>query len=486
MVTFSLSIVLLIVGYLFYGKLVERIFGIDAERTTPAYAKQDGVDYIPMKSWRSFMIQFLNIAGLGPIFGAIMGAKFGTSSFLWIVFGSIFAGGVHDYISGMLSLRMDGAGLPEIHGRFLGNRVKRFMRFFTVFLLILVGAVFVSGPAEILATLTPENFNMTFWIALILLYYIIATLLPIDKLIGKIYPIFGFCLLFMAVGIMGVLFYYHPQLPEIWQGLSNKQPNANNNPIFPMMFVSIACGAISGFHATQSPLMARCLTNERQGRPIFYGAMIVEGIVALIWAAAASYLFYTPEGQALVPEGQTMTPAAIVHLLCNQWLGVVGAILAILGVVAAPISTGDTAFRSARLIVADALGINQKTFVKRLAVAIPLFVAGFSVLLYSLWDKEGFAVIWNGFSWANQFLAMVTLWAITVYLSNEGKCYWITLIPALFMSMVSMSFILISKATGFGLPHAWGYFGAATVTVGFLLAFFILRKNKNKLSTINK
>lgn len=486
MITFAISIVLLVVGYFFYGKLIEKIFGANPERETPAYAKQDGVDYIPMKSWRSFMIQFLNIAGLGPIFGAIMGAKFGTSSFLWIVFGSIFAGAVHDYISGMLSLRMDGAGLPEIHGKFLGNRVKRLMRFFTVVLLILVGAVFISGPAEILATLTPETFNMTFWIVVILIYYIIATLLPIDKLIGKIYPLFGFCLVFMAVGIMVELFYYHPALPEIWQGLDNKQPNAANNPIFPMMFVSIACGAISGFHATQSPLMARCLTNERQGRPIFYGAMILEGVVALIWAAAASYLFYTPEGQALVPAGQSMTPAAIVNLLCNHWLGVVGAVLAILGVVAAPISTGDTAFRSARLVVADALNINQRTLLKRLGVAVPLFVAGFIVLLYSLWDKEGFAVIWNGFSWANQFLAMVTLWAVTVYLSVEKKCYWVTLIPALFMTMVSISFILVSKTTGFGLPYRWGYIAAAIMTLSFMVWFFVWRKRKNKLSITHK
>ena len=286
MITFIISIILLVAGYFLYGRLIERIFGIDPKRATCATTKQDGVDYIPMKPWKIFLIQFLNIAGVGPIFGAIMGAQFGTASFLWIVFGSIFAGAVHDYLSGMISLRMDGASLPEIHGKYLGNGVKQFMRGFMVILMILVGAVFVSAPASLLSSLT--SWKMIYWIIIIFVYYAIATLLPIDKIIGKIYPIFGICLLFMVVSIMFAIFWYQPELPEIWEGMPNTHPQAEANPIFPMMFISIACGAISGFHATQSPLMARCMVNEKQGRPIFYGAMITEGIVALVWAAAAT------------------------------------------------------------------------------------------------------------------------------------------------------------------------------------------------------
>ena len=478
MVTFVISLLLLVAGYFIYGRLTERIFGIDEKRTTPAYTKQDGVDYVPMKSWRIFLIQFLNIAGLGPIFGAIMGAKFGTSSFLWIVFGCIFAGAVHDFLSGMILLRLGGVGLPEVHGKYLGNKVRVFMRYFTVLLLILVGAVFISGPAEILAGLVGGNFNQFFWIVVIFLYYVVATLVPIDKLIGKIYPVFGFCLLFMAAGIMVALFVHHPQLPEIWNGLGNKMPDAVNNPIFPMMFVSIACGAISGFHATQSPLMARCLTNEKQARPIFYGAMITEGVVALVWAAAASYLFYTPEGQ-VIANGQSTTPASVVNILCNEWLGTVGAILAVLGVVAAPITSGDTAFRSARLIIAESFNINQKPLMKRLSVAVPIFVLGLLVLIYSFKDKDGFAVIWNGFSWANQFMAMVTLWAVTVCMAQNKKWIWVSLLPALFMTMVCTSYLLISTKTGFGLPHWLGYLLSGGVTFSLLVWFFVWKKRNS-------
>ncbi|MBQ7490907.1 MAG: carbon starvation protein A [Bacteroidales bacterium] len=485
MVTFVISLVLLVAGYFIYGRVTEKIFGIDKNRQTPAYTKQDGVDYVPMKSWRIFLIQFLNIAGLGPIFGAIMGAKFGTSSFLWIVFGCIFAGAVHDFLSGMILLRLGGVGLPEVHGKYLGRGVRVFMRYFTVLLLILVGAVFISGPAEILAGLVGGKFNQFFWIVVIFVYYIVATLVPIDKLIGKIYPVFGFCLLFMAAGIMVSLFVFQPQLPEIWNGLDNKMPDAANNPIFPMMFVSIACGAISGFHATQSPLMARCLTNEKQARPIFYGSMITEGVVALVWAAAASFIFYTEDGQALLGTASS-TPASIVNILCNSWLGPVGAILAVLGVIAAPITSGDTAFRSARLIIAESFKIDQKPFVKRILVAVPLFILGLLVLIYSFQDKDGFAVIWNGFSWANQFMAMVTLWAITVCLAQNKKWFWISLLPALFMTMVCSSYLLISTKTGFGLPHTLGYILSGVVTFSLLVWFFVwkIRNSKNFIPSL--
>ena len=300
MITFVCCLIALIVGYFIYGKFIERIFGIDAKRQTPAYTHQDGVDYIPMPTWKVFMIQFLNIAGLGPIFGAIMGAKFGTASFLWIVLGSIFAGSVHDYLSGMLSLRHNGESLPEIIGRYLGVNFKQFMRGFTVILMVLVGSVFVAGPAGLLAKLTPEHLDTTFWIIVVFLYYILATLLPVDKIIGKIYPLFAAALLFMAIGILVMLFVNHPPLPEITDGMPNTYPG--HLPIFPIMFVSIACGAISGFHATQSPLMARCIKNEKYGRPIFFGSMITEGIVALIWAAAATYFYHNNGKRAVRPR----------------------------------------------------------------------------------------------------------------------------------------------------------------------------------------
>ena len=315
-----------------------------------------------MPKWKIFLIQFLNIAGLGPIFGAIMGAKFGSASFLWIVFGCIFAGAMHDYFAGMMSLRHNGEGLPSTVGRYLGNTAQTGMRIFTLILLIIVGVVFVSGPANLLAMLTPENLDATFWILVIFAYYIVATLFPIDKIIGKIYPVFGFALLFMAIGILGVLLFTFPDIPEITDGVKNMHPKAESNPIFPMMFVSIACGAISGFHATQSPMMARCMSNEKQGRPIFFGAMITEGIVALIWAAAATF-FFSPEGQeffGITDANVNSDAASIVHIISYKWLGIIGGFLAILGVIAAPISTGDTAFRSARLITADFLKIGQK------------------------------------------------------------------------------------------------------------------------------
>jgi carbon starvation protein CstA len=475
MVTFISSIIILILGYFFYGKFVERIFGIDVRRLTPALTKTDGIDYIPMKPWRIFMIQFLNIAGLGPIFGAIMGAKFGTASFLWIVFGSILAGAVHDYLAGMLSLRMDGASLPEIQGKYLGNMVKQGMRVFMIILMILVGVVFVVGPAALLAKLTPDIFNTIFWIIIILIYYVIATLLPIDKIIGKIYPIFGFCLLFMAVGIIVAIFYYHPHIPEIWEGLSNRHPQADNTPIFPMMFISIACGAISGFHATQSPLMARTVTNEKQGRPIFYGAMIVEGIVALIWAAAASYLFFDSSDNHFLYESNA---SIIVDAITKNWLGRLGAVLAVLGVVFAPITSGDTAFRSARLIIADFLHIDQKPIIKRLWIAIPLFLTAFFVLLYSINDANGFDKIWRYFAWANQTLAVFTLWAITVYLSLEKKNYWLTLLPAVFMTTVCSAFILSASNEGFGLTKSIAYSISAVITLLTVIRFFMWRKKQ--------
>lgn len=444
MITFTLCLLALLLGYILYGKFVEHVFGPD-DRKTPALTKADGVDYIPLPTWKIFMIQFLNIAGLGPIFGAIMGAKFGTASYLWIVLGSIFAGAVHDYLAGMLSLRNGGESLPEIIGRYLGLSTKMVMRGFTVLLMILVGAVFVAGPAGLLAKLTPEHLDTMFWIVVVFAYYILATLLPVDKIIGKIYPLFAIALLFMAVGILVMLYAHHPALPEIWEGIQNTHPHADTLPIFPIMFVSIACGAISGFHATQSPLMARCMTSERHGRPVFYGAMITEGIVALIWAAAATYFFHE--------NGMEETNASvIVDAITKEWLGTVGGVLAILGVIAAPITSGDTAFRSARLIVADFLGMEQKSMKSRLCICIPMFLAAIALLFYSLRDKDGFDMIWRYFAWVNQALSVFTLWAITVYLLRErkGLYYLMTLIPALFMTCVCATYICVAPE-GFGI-----------------------------------
>ncbi len=473
MISFTLCLLVLIAGYFLYGGFVERVFGPD-NRTTPVITKADGVDYLRLPAWKMFMIQFLNIAGLGPIFGAIMGAQFGTASFIWIVIGTIFAGATHDYLSGMLSLRNGGESLPETVGRYLGLPTKQVMRVFTVVLLVLVGAVFVSGPAGLLAGMTPSYLDAVFWMFVIFGYYVLATLLPIDKIIGKIYPLFAAALLFMALGILAMLYWHHPAIPELTGGLGT---NYTGLPIFPMMFVSIACGAISGFHATQSPLMARCMVHEKQGRRVFYGAMVAEGIVALIWAAAAT-CFFGEHGISHVVEGKEMlyTGADVASQISKEWLGAFGGILAILGIVAAPISTGDTALRSARLMVADFLGIEQKTVWKRLAVSLPIFAATIGILLYSLRDKEGFNVIWRYFAWSNQTLSVFTLWAVTVYLTQRKKPFIITMLPALFMTAVCVTYICLAPE-GFALPATVAYsIGAACVLVGAVWYFLWKKK----------
>ena len=485
MISFSLSLVALVLGYLLYGRFVERVFGPD-DRVTPAIAKADGVDYLVLPSWKIFMIQFLNIAGTGPIFGAIMGAMFGPAAYLWIVLGCIFAGSVHDYFSGMLSMRHEGANQPEIIGRYLGNTTKQIMLVFTVFLLMMVGAVFVFSPAKILgdmwepAAIVESAGQYTFWIIVIFIYYIIATMLPIDKIIGKVYPLFAFSLLFMAAALTVALFVKWPSIPEIWEGLSTEAMTPKN--IFPCLFITIACGAISGFHATQSPLMARCLKSEHIGRPIFYGAMITEGVVALIWATVAMYFFYnepTP-GYQLVAGGQGVVKDApsIVNVICNDWLGVFGGILALLGVVAAPITSGDTALRSCRLIIADFVKLEQKSISKRLYICIPLFAAVIALLIWQMSDKEGFGKIWSWFGWSNQTLSVFMLWAVTVYLVRQKKPYVITLIPAIFMTIVCTTFLLSEQI--FSLEFSYALIIAAVTGVVAILWFTLwYRKNKN-------
>lgn len=488
MITFCIAFVLLVLGYLLYGKLVERVFGADPKRETPAQYMADGVDYVPMKPWRIFLIQFLNIAGVGPICGAIMGAQFGTASFLWIVFGSIFAGAVHDYLSGMISLREKGASLPEIHGNYLGNGMKQVMRLFTIILMILVGAVFVNTPAVLLNNNFTPNWNIFIWVGIIFAYYLIATLLPIDKLIGRIYPIFGFLLLGMAVAIVVAFVAYKPDIPELWSGLQNRHPNAAHNPIFPMMFISIACGAISGFHATQSPLMARCMTNEKQGRPIFYGAMITEGVVALIWAAAATVFYHDPvlAQKTFSPDGHPLGGNAMVGVIANEWFPTVIAVICILGVISAAVTSGDTALRSARLIAADFMHVSQKPVKNRLLVALPIFIVAAALLVYSLLDAKGFDVIWRYFAWANQLLATVTLWAISVYLRRNKKGYWflMTLLPALFMTMVTGCFLFVAEKEGLGtlIPRPLGYSIGAAITLA-VLVIFLVKTRETKTDT---
>lgn len=475
MITFTICLLVLIAGYFVYGKIVERII-VPTDNPTPALLHPDGVDYIPMPGWKIFMIQFLNIAGLGPIFGAIMGAQFGTASYIWIVVGTIFAGATHDYMAGMLSLRNGGETLPDTIGRYLGVSTKQVMRVFTVLLLVLVGAVFVSGPAGLLAGMTSEKLDATFWIIVIFLYYVLATLLPIDKIIGKIYPLFAGALIFMALGILCMLYWVRPDLPELTEGFGH---NYTGLALFPMMFVSIACGAISGFHATQSPLMARCMTSERQGRRIFYGAMITEGIVALIWAAAATYFFRENGVAYMLGDKEVLyTGADVASSISKEWLGTFGGLLAILGIVAAPISTGDTALRSARIMVADMCKIEQKTIVKRLLISIPVFLVTIGILLFSLKDKEGFNIIWRYFAWANQTLSVFTLWALTVYLTQKKRPYLLTLIPALFMTAVCVTYICVAPE-GFGFSETLSYALCGISVVVSVVWFFMWKKRFN-------
>lgn len=461
MISFLVSIAALIIGYFLYGRYVERVFGPD-NRPTPAVAKADGVDFVALPNWKVFMIQFLNIDGTGSIFGAVMGAKFGPSSYLWIVLGCIFAGAVHDYMTGMLSMRNDGVGYTELVGRYLGKTTKSIMLVFSIMLLLMLGVVFAYSPAAILATFGGD---ILMWIAIIFIYYICATMLPIDKIIGRFYPVFALALLFMAASLFVMLFVKWPTVPEVWTNFYNmgfeNVPNWTES-IFPALFITIACGAISGFHATQSPLMARCLKSEKMGRPIFYGSMITEGIVALVWATVASWFFYgepTPGMELLKGagnEGFFTSAPALVTLVCNNWLGVVGGVLALLGVVAAPTTSGDTALRSARLIIADFLKLDQHSVIKRLYISVPLFAAAIAILIWQLTNPDGFNIIWRYFGWSNQTLSVFALWTITVYLVRNKKNYWITLIPALFMTTVCTTFFFLSKQM-LGLPEPVAY-----------------------------
>ena len=435
MISILCALAVLVLGYVFYGRLAAGVFGPD-DRKTPAYAREDGVDYVPMKTWKAFLVQLLNIAGTGPIFGALMGACFGPVVFLWIVLGAILGGGVHDYMSGMISERHDGASIAELSGIYLGAGAKWVMRIFSVLLLLLTGTVFVTSPAALLSRLTPGALNLTFWIVVILIYYVLATLLPIDKVIGRLYPIFGVVLIVMAAGILFGILRGGYTVPELT--LENLHPEGL--AVWPFMFVTVACGAISGFHATQSPMIAKCITSEKQGRKIFYGAMLSESVIALVWAAGG-VAFYGATGglqNALSELGQS----GVVYDISTGMLGRVGGILAVVGVVACPITSGDTAFRSARLILAEITKLDQKKIAGRLAITIPLLGVG------AVLTQLDFNVLWRYFSWSNQTLAMISLWVATAYLVRSGKKKYfslLTALPAAFMSAVSMTYILMAK-----------------------------------------
>ncbi len=494
MFTFSLALVALVVGYLLYGVFVEKVFGIEPERTTPSYRLTDGVDYIPMATWRVYLIQFLNIAGTGPIFGAIMGILFGPAAYLWIVFGCIFMGAVHDYLCGMISLRQDGASLPEMVGNELGGAARQGMRGLSLLLLVLVGTVFVTTASGLLATRTVGTLGLDMntwrwiWIGLVFTYCILATLLPIDTLIGRLYPVFGAALLIMAIGVGYGIFTREGWVPEITDApFVSHHPKGL--PIFPFLCITIACGAISGFHATQSPLMSRCLENERRGRIVFYGAMITEGIVALIWAAAAikfAAAQSVPPGQyagmepyhalsaILSAGGHGTNPSLLVNMICTTWMGRIGAILAVLGVVAAPITSGDTAYRSARLIAADFLHLNQKKIANRLVLALPLFAISAALVFVD------FDVLWRYFAWTNQTLATCFLWTAAVWLHRHGRNAWIAFLPSVFMTVVVTSYILAAPE-GFRLPQSISLIAGFALAIA--LAIWFLRYTHNNKPT---
>ena len=466
MISLLIAFAVLIVGYLVYSRVTEKVFAAD-DRKTPAVEINDGVDCVPMKPWKAFLVQLLNIAGTGPIFGALMGAAFGPVVFLWIVFGSILGGAVHDYMSGMISERHGGASIAELSGVYLGTAVKWIMRIFSVVLLVLCGTVFVTSPAALLAKLTPAWMNGTFWTIVILVYYLLATLLPIDKLIGRLYPVFGVLLIVMAAAVLGGILFSGGKytIPELT--LENLHPEGT--PVWPYMFITVACGAVSGFHATQSPMVAKCITSEKEGRRVFYGAMIGEAVIALVWAAAGVAFYGTTQ---LLNDALKDGASNVVYEISTGTLGVFGGILAVAGVVVCPITSGDTAFRSARLILAETFRLEQKEIKNRLIVTIPLLAVGGLLTWFAIVNDKGFNIIWRYFSWSNQTLAMIALWVATAYLVKKGKYRFgslLTAIPAAFMSAVSATYILTANE-GFRLPAKI----ACPVGIGFAAALLVV------------
>lgn len=479
MISLIIAFAVLIIGYLVYGRVTEKIFSTD-DRKTPAIEVNDGVDCVPMKTWKAFLVQLLNIAGTGPIFGALMGAVFGPIVFLWIVLGSILGGAVHDYMSGMISERHGGVSIAELSGTYLGKPVKWVMRIFSVVLLVLCGTVFVTSPAALLSKLTPDFMNGTFWAIIILCYYLLATLLPIDKVIGKLYPVFGVLLIVMALSVLGGIIFSGGKFSIAELSLSNLHPSGT--PVWPYMFITVACGAVSGFHATQSPMIAKCITSEKAGRKVFYGAMISESVIALVWAAAGVAFYGTTQ---VLSEALKGGASNVVYEISTGVLGTFGGILAIAGVIVCPITSGDTAFRGARLVLAETFNLEQKKIKNRLIITIPLLVVGGLLTWFAIVNDNGFEVIWRYFSWSNQTLAMIALWVATAYLYKIGKFRFgslITALPATFMSAVSMTYILTAKE-GLKLSTIIAYpigliFAASLLTV---YLFFLLRKKSKAL-----
>ncbi len=476
--TFIIAITTLVLGFFIYGRIVEKFFGANDELLTPAIKNPDGVDFMPLPTWKVFTIEFLNIAGLGPIFGAVLGAMYGPMAYVWIVFGCLFMGGVHDYFSGMLSIRNNGASIPEIVGKYLGKGMQNFLRLFSLLLLIFVGVAFVSGPAGLLSALTDGGLDV--WLYIIFGYYIIATLLPINKIIGKIYPVFGVALLVMALGIVGAIlwggFYGSLHVPELsFASLRNLHHNPSENILFPMLFVVVSCGALSGFHSTQAPMMARAIKKESHGRYVFYGAMVAEGIVAIIWATAAMSYFGSAQGLNASMQLPGHNPAWVVNEISVAWLGHVGAVFAIIGVIACPITTGDTAFRSARLTIADVFKFNQTSMRNRLVISIPLFIVAY------LLSQLEFTTIWKYLGLSNQILASIVLWAGAQYLVQMGKPHWMLSLPALFISLVCISYLLVAPISsgGLALDLTIGL-SIASVTSVLLFAYFLLAKHNSK------
>ena len=470
MITFIICLGLLITAYFTYGRFLEKQVGVNPDAKTPCEKLYDGIDYVPLPRWRVFLIQLLNIAGTGPIFGAILGACFGPVAFLWITLGGIFMGSMHDFLSGMMLVRNDGLSIPEVVGNYLGNGMRQFMRVFSVLLLILVGAVFLLSPAQLLGNMTP-SISTAVWVWIILFYYFIATLLPIDKIVGRVYPIFGIALVLMALGLMGALLLGDYNIPEM-NTFHNFQLNPEKLPIVPTLFITIACGAISGFHATQSPLMARCVKNEKECRFVFYGAMISESIIALVWAAVAMTFFGGAGELSQVLSEHGGSAAWAVNEISTGMLGIAGGILALLGVVAAPITSGDTAFRSARLIIADMFHIDQKNKLKRLYICIPLFVVGYGITLVD------FDVVWRYFAWTNQTLATIVLWTIVVYMARKKANRWIVILPAMFMTFVCGSFVFVSGQFIGMSNHALAY--ALGVVVMLVITAIMMMKLKKE------
>ena len=474
MISLFISFGVLIIGYIIYSRITEKVFAPD-DRQTPAIAYNDGVDCVPMKTWKAFLVQLLNIAGTGPIFGALMGAVFGPVVFLWIVFGSILGGAVHDYMSGMISSRHKGASIAELSGTYLGNAAKWIMRVFSVVLLVLCGTVFVTSPADLLDNLTPDWMNGTFWAVIILAYYLLATLLPIDKLIGRLYPVFGVLLIIMAAAVIGGIIFSGGEytIPEL--SLQNLYPDGT--PVWPYMFITVACGAVSGFHATQSPMIAKCIKSEKDGRKVFYGAMISESVIALVWAAAGVSFYGTTQ---LLEEALLGGASNVVYEISTGVLGVFGGVLAVAGVIICPITSGDTAFRSARLILAETFRLDQKKIKNRLLLTIPLLLTGGALTVFAIVNANGFQIIWRYFSWSNQTLAMRALWVSTSYLLKKGKYRFgslITALPATFMTAVAVTYILMADE-GFRLNQTVSYIIgiAAAVSLFTVYLVFLIRR----------